>query len=92
MTADDVVTFGAGYHGACSCAPNRYQAVPSQRAKLGLVSDSPVQLCGAESIGKALQPTRRSPAQNEGYDLINAKRSALIVSAWVVGIPCGNPL
>src|ERR1700694_1578446 len=32
MTADDVVTFGAGYHGACSCAPNRYQAVPSQRA------------------------------------------------------------
>jgi hypothetical protein len=32
MTADNVVTFGAGYHGACSCAPNRYQAVPSQRA------------------------------------------------------------
>src|SRR4029077_8878801 len=25
-------TFGAGYHGAGSCAPNRYQAVPHARA------------------------------------------------------------
>jgi hypothetical protein len=32
MTADNVVTFGAGDHGACSCEPNRYQAVPPQRA------------------------------------------------------------
>jgi len=32
MTADNVVTFGAGDHDACSCEPNGYQAVPSQRA------------------------------------------------------------
>jgi hypothetical protein len=32
MTADNVVTFGAGDHGACSGEPNRYQAVPRQRA------------------------------------------------------------
>ena len=32
MTADNVVTFGAGFHRACSCEPNRCQAVPPQRA------------------------------------------------------------
>src|ERR1700716_852535 len=30
--AQCVMTLGAGNHGACSCAPNQYQAVPSQRA------------------------------------------------------------
>ena len=25
------------------------------------------------------------------YDFMNSRRSALIWSAWVVGIPCGNP-
>jgi hypothetical protein len=32
VTADNVVTFGAGEHGAGSCEPNGYQAVSSQRA------------------------------------------------------------
>jgi hypothetical protein len=32
MTADNVVTVGAGFHRACSCEPNRCQAVPPQRA------------------------------------------------------------
>jgi hypothetical protein len=32
ITADNVVTFRAGYHGACSGEPTRCQAVPSQRA------------------------------------------------------------
>ena len=31
MTANNVVLFGAGDHGASSCEPNRYQAVPPQR-------------------------------------------------------------
>jgi len=28
----------------------------------------------------------------EDYDLMKAKMSALIVSAWVVSMPCGYPL
>ncbi len=30
--------------------------------------------------------------QDDFHDLMNAKRSALIVAASVVGIPCGKPL
>jgi hypothetical protein len=30
--------------------------------------------------------------QNGLHDLMNASRSALIVAASVVGMPCGNPL
>jgi hypothetical protein len=32
ITTDNVVTFGAGYHGACSGELTGCQAVPSQRA------------------------------------------------------------
>jgi hypothetical protein len=32
ITTDNVVTLGAGYHGACSGELTGYQAVPSQRA------------------------------------------------------------
>jgi hypothetical protein len=32
ITTDNVVTFGAGYHGACSGEPTGCQAVPPQRA------------------------------------------------------------
>jgi hypothetical protein len=34
---------------------------------------------------------RLTVARATGQDRINVNRSALIVSAWVVGIPCGNP-
>jgi hypothetical protein len=33
-----------------------------------------------------------SPSRRVGQDCRNASRSALIVSACVVGMPCGNPL
>jgi hypothetical protein len=32
------------------------------------------------------------PSRRVGQDCRKASRSALIVSAWVVGMPCGNPL
>jgi hypothetical protein len=35
VTADNVVTFGAGDHGACSCEPNGYQAVLTARHRAG---------------------------------------------------------
>jgi hypothetical protein len=35
---------------------------------------------------------RHTPSRGIGQDCTKASRSALIVSAWVVGIPCGNPL
>ena len=34
---------------------------------------------------------RRAPSRRGGQDCTKASRSALIVSAWVVGMPCGNP-
>ena len=36
-----------------------------------------------------LQP---APTCRVGQDCMKASRSALIVSAWVVGMPCGNAL
>jgi hypothetical protein len=42
-----------------------------------------------ECQGAEPQPT---PGRGIGQDCTKASRSALIVSAWVVGIPCGNPL
>jgi hypothetical protein len=35
--------------------------------------------------------TSRPPSQRVDQDCKKASRSALIVSAWVVGMPCGNP-
>src|SRR6202023_1809731 len=39
-------------------------------------------------------PVRASPEAmpGTGQEFNQASRSALIVSAWVVGMPCGNPL
>jgi hypothetical protein len=33
-----------------------------------------------------------TPSRRVGQDCMNVSRSALIVSAWVVGMPCGKPL
>src|ERR1700760_4449387 len=39
----------------------------------------------------ALAPTLSAVVEARGPERMNARRSALIVSAWVVGIPWGNP-
>jgi hypothetical protein len=35
--------------------------------------------------------TRPAASRRAGQDCNQASRSALIVAAWVVGMPCGNP-
>ena len=47
------------------------------------------------STGALAEPVERAldqASRRVGQDCRKASRSALIVSAWVVGIPCGNPL
>jgi len=51
--------------------------------------------CAAITAFMGAQGLCRNPISSlpfEVYDLIKASRSALIVSASVVGMPCGKPL
>ena len=59
---------------------NRGRPTPNQPAGLAAI-----QLVTATVDG---QP---APGRPGGQDWMKASRSALIVSAWVVGMPCGNP-
>ena len=46
----------------------------------------------ALSSRAALTPVGLGPSRTKrAQDWMKASRSALIVSAWVVGMPCGNP-
>jgi len=41
--------------------------------------------------GQMPVPARGRGQERDGQDRMKASRSALIVSAWVVGMPCGKP-
>jgi hypothetical protein len=55
---------------------------------------------GTDSDSAAVPTSVRGPRRRRGravlygepQDWMKASRSALIVAAWVVGMPCGNPL
>jgi hypothetical protein len=49
----------------------------------------PETIDGAKRRRSPWKPISREEASPQVW--MKARRSALIVSAWVVGIPCGNP-
>jgi hypothetical protein len=61
--------------------------VTAAEYSLWLLLKPSASMTGAEPMSEALPP----PARRAGQEFNQASRSALIVGAWVVIIPCGNP-